>query len=134
MDKRTQLHIWYAFVAVFVVLVIQNWWQTAQETELIPYSQFLTFVETGKVDDITVSEQFVRGAFKEPQDGKTQFVTARVDPAVAQELAKSGVQFTGVAESSFLRDVMSWAIPILIFFAIWAFVFRRFPKSRAWAA
>ena len=89
MDKRTQLHVWYAFVAIFLVLLIQGWWRTARETELIPYSQFLSFVQEGKVDDIKVSDQFVRGSFKEPQDGKTQFVTTRVDPAVAQELAKS---------------------------------------------
>ena len=72
----------------------------------------------------------MRGSFKEPQDGKTQFVTTRVDPAVAQELAKSGVQFTGVAEDTFLRDLMSWVVPILIFFAIWAFVFRRFAEKQ----
>ena len=130
MDKRTQLHVWYAFVAIFLVLLIQNWWRTAQETEMIPYSQFLSFVQEGKVDDITVSDQFVRGSFKEPQDGKTQFVTARVDPAVAAELAKSGVQFTGAAEDTFLRDLMSWVVPILIFFAIWAFVFRRFAEKQ----
>ena len=130
MDKRTQLHVWYAFVAIFLVLLIQGWWRTARETELIPYSQFLSFVQEGKVDDIKVSDQFVRGSFKEPQDGKTQFVTTRVDPAVAQELAKSGVQFTGVAEDTFLRDLMSWVVPILIFFAIWAFVFRRFAEKQ----
>jgi cell division protease FtsH len=130
MDKRTQLHIWYAFVAVFLVLLIQGWWRTARETELIPYSQFLAYVEAGKVDDIQVGEQFVRGSFREPQGGKTQFVTTRVDPAVANELAKSGVQFTGVSEDNFLRDLASWVVPILVFFAIWAFVFRRFAERQ----
>ncbi len=130
MDKRTQLHVWYAFVAIFLVLLIQNWWRTAQETELIPYSQFLELVQDGKVTDVRIGEQFVRGSFKEPLDGKTQFVTARVDPAVAAELTKSGVQFTGVAENNFLRDLASWVVPILIFFAIWAFVFRRFAERQ----
>jgi cell division protease FtsH len=130
MDKRTQLHVWYAFVAIFLVLLIQSWWRTAQETELIPYSQFLELVQEGKVDDIRIGEQFVRGSFKEPLDGKSQFVTARVDPAVATELARSGVRFTGVAEDTFLRDLMSWVVPIVIFFAIWAFVFRRFAERQ----
>ena len=130
MDKKTQLHLWYAFVALLLVVLIQGWWSTARETELIPYSQFLSYVEQGKVDDITISDQLIRGSFKEPQGGKTQFVTTRVDPAVAQELAKSGVQFTGVVESTFLRDLMSWVVPILVFFAIWAFVFRRFADKQ----
>ena len=49
---------------------------------------------------------------------------------MAQELGKSGVQFTGVAENTFLRDPLSWVVPILIFFAIWAFVFRRFAEKQ----
>ena len=27
MDKRTQLHVWYAFDAIFLVLLIQGWWR-----------------------------------------------------------------------------------------------------------
>ena len=72
---------------------MQDWWQAARETELIPYSQFLAKVEEGTVTDITVSNQYIRGAFKEPQGSKTQFVTARVDPAVARELQGHGVDF-----------------------------------------
>ena len=131
MEKRTQLNLWYAFVAVLLVFLIQGYWRTARETELIPYSQFLTYVGQGAVTDIAVSDQYVRGSFKEPQQGgKTQFVTARVDPAVAAELQRSGVVFTGVVESTFLTTLLSWVVPILIFFALWAFVFRRFAERQ----
>lgn len=130
MEKRTQLHLWYAAIAIFFVLLIQGWWQTARETELIPYSEFLSAVQQGTVTDITVSEQYVRGSFKEPQNGKTQFVTARVDPATAQELAGHGVRFTGVVENTFFSTLLSWLVPILIFFAVWAFVFRRFAERQ----
>jgi cell division protease FtsH len=130
MEKRTKFNIGYVVAAVFLVLMIQSWWQTARETELIPYSEFLRNVENGTVTDITISDQYVRGSFKEAQDGKTQFVTARVDPATAQELAKYDVQFTGVVENTFFSTLLSWVVPILIFFAIWAFVFRRFAERQ----
>ncbi|HEX6010752.1 MAG TPA: ATP-dependent metallopeptidase FtsH/Yme1/Tma family protein, partial [Geminicoccaceae bacterium] len=130
MERRTKFNIGYVVAAVFLVLMIQSWWQTARETELIPYSEFLRNVENGTVTDITISDQYVRGSFKEPQDGKTQFVTARVDPATAQELAKYNVQFTGVVENTFFSTLLSWVVPILIFFAIWAFVFRRFAERQ----
>ena len=130
MDKKTQLHLWYAFVALLLVVLIQGWWSTARETELIPYSQFLAKVEEGTVTDITVSNQYIRGAFKEPQGSKTQFVTARVDPAVARELQGHGVDFQGVVENTAVRDILSWVVPILVFFAIWAFVFRRFAERQ----
>ena len=61
MDKRTRLHLGYAFVAVWLVILIQGWWQTARETELIPYSQFLGYVRDGKIDDVTISDQVVHG-------------------------------------------------------------------------
>ncbi|MGE3291667.1 MAG: ATP-dependent metallopeptidase FtsH/Yme1/Tma family protein, partial [Geminicoccaceae bacterium] len=130
MDKRTRLHLWYAFIAIWLVLLIQGWWQTARETEQIPYSQFLAYVHDGKIEDVQIGDQVVRGTFKNPVDGKTQFVSARVDPAVAQELAGAGVSFTGVVENTFLTTVLSWLIPIVIFFAIWAFVFRRFAERQ----
>ncbi|MEK0085457.1 ATP-dependent zinc metalloprotease FtsH [Benzoatithermus flavus] len=130
MDKKTQLHLWYAFVAIFLILMIQEWWQTASETELIPYSEFQSYVEKGQVTDIAVSDKYIRGTFKEPQNGKTRFVTARVDPAMAQELAKYGVTFTGVIENNFIRDLLSWVVPIVVFFAIWAFFFRRFAEKQ----
>jgi len=65
-DKKNQLHLWYAFIAVFLVLLIQSWVRTARETELIPYSQFLSYVAQGMVDDITIGDQYVRGAFRQP--------------------------------------------------------------------
>ena len=130
MDKRTRLHLGYAFVAVWLVILIQGWWQTARETELIPYSQFLGYVRDGKIDDVAISDQAVRGSFKDPIDGKSRFVSARVDPALAQELAGSGVRFEGVVENTFLTTILSWVVPILIFFAIWALVFRRFAERQ----
>ena len=130
MDKRTRLHLWYAFVAVWLVILIQGWWQTARETETIPYSEFLSYVRDGKIGDVTISDQAVRGSFKDPIDGKTRFVSARVDPALAQELASSGVRFEGVVENTFLTTILSWVVPILIFFAIWVLVFRRFAERQ----
>jgi cell division protease FtsH len=130
MDKRTRLHLGYAFVAVWLVILIQGWWQTARETELIPYSEFLSYVRDGKIDDVAISDQVVRGSFKDPIDGKSRFVSARVDPALAQELAGTGVRFEGVVENTFLTTILSWVVPIVIFFAIWALVFRRFAERQ----
>jgi cell division protease FtsH len=37
-----------------------------------------------------------------------------------------GVAFSGIEESTFLRDLLGWILPAAIFFAIWMFVIRRF--------
>ena len=45
MEKRTQLHVWYVIAAVMGLLLIQNWWHAARTTEIIPYSDFQTFLD-----------------------------------------------------------------------------------------
>ncbi len=130
MDKKQQFHLWYAAAALLLVLLIQGWLREVRTTEVIPYSEFKQFLEQGQIDRIQVGDQFITGQFKTPQDGKTQFVTPRVDPAIAADLAKHGVTFTGVVENTFLRDLLSWVVPVLLFFALWAFVFRRFAEKQ----
>jgi len=129
-DRKQQLHLWYAVAAVFMLLLIQGWLREMRTTEVIPYSEFKQYLEQGLVDRIAVGEQFITGQFKQPQGGKTHFVTPRVDPLIANELAKHGVEFTGTVENTFLREVLSWIVPVLVFFAIWAFVFRKFAEKQ----
>jgi cell division protease FtsH len=129
-DRKQQLNVWYAVAAAVLLLLFQGWWREMRTTEVIPYSEFLEYLDKGLVDRIAVGDQYITGFFREPQGGKTQFVTPRVDPAIASELAKRGVRFTGVVEQTFLREVLSWIVPVLVFFAIWAFVFRKFAERQ----
>src|SRR5579885_415755 len=129
-SKETTFNIWYVIAAVFGVLLIQHFWIESQRIEPIPYSEFERYLDDGKIDNIVVGNQVIRGSFKEPREGRTQFVTVRVDPALAQKLAEKGVRFTGAVESTFLRDVLSWVLPILLFFGSWMFVFRRIAEKQ----
>jgi cell division protease FtsH len=52
-------------------------------------------------------------------------VTTRVDPQFAEELQKYGVTYTGEVESTFVQTVLSWIIPIALFFGLWMFLARR---------
>src|SRR5919205_1888737 len=129
MDKRTKLNLVYAVIAILVLLGLQSWWHTARVTEVIPYSEFQTYLDQGKLDQIVISDNYIQGHFKEPQNGKTGFVTTRVDPAFAAQLKDKGVQFTGATESNWLGDLISWVAPVLIFFGFWWLIFRRFANK-----
>jgi cell division protease FtsH len=124
-EKKTEFHLWYFVIAFAAILILQAWWQESQTVETIPYSAFQELVESGRVTDLKVGPARITGMFSEPEDGKTRFVTTRVDPALAEELAGSGVTFTGTSDRSLVRDILSWIIPIGLFFAIWMFMFRR---------
>src|SRR5690606_15900992 len=63
---------------------------------------------------------------KEPlDDGKKEFVTTRVDEELAQRLESQGIPFSRTIESTLLRDVLSWILPVLFFVLIWMFIMRR---------
>ncbi len=126
MERRTELHLWYLIVAVLAVIWLRELWVGAQRVEEISYSRFEQALADGRVKDVEVLGTTLRGTYKTPAEGGPQrFVTPRVDLELARELDKYGVQFKGVAENTLLREVLSWVLPALVFFAIWMFVFRK---------
>ncbi len=124
MDKKTQFHIWYALAALIGIVLLQFALARVEQVEVLPYSDFKRLASEGKVADLTVTEHYIRGKLTEAQPPK-DFVTTRVDPAVAGELEKLGVTFSGGTESSLLRDILSWVAPMVVFFGLWMLVFRR---------
>ncbi len=126
MEKKTQINIWYVIIAVFGILFIQDMWQQAQKIEVIPYSDFLNLVRDGKVSEIVVTEKQVRGLLKEPEpNGKKAFATVRVDNELMREVEKYNIKVTGATENTFIRDLLSWIVPAVVFFGIWMFLIRR---------
>ena len=122
MNKQTRFHILYWIIAFFGVIAIQHYIGTATQVAQIPYSQFQQLLRDGKVAEIGVSDRFVQGRLKEPVEGKTAFVTTRVEPELARELQQYGVTYTGQIEDTFLRDLLSWVIPVLLFFGLWMYL------------
>ena len=117
MEKKHQINLWYAFVALMLVLMFQSWWTTYKTVEQIPYSQFEQYLKDKKIEEIAIKENVIEGKFKEPlKDGKQYFVTTRVEVPLADELSKYDVKFTGVIQSTIIRDILSWVLPVLLLF------------------
>ena len=54
------------------------------------------------------------------------FTTVRVDdPELIQLLDQHNVQYSGRVESQWLQAILSWVVPILLFFGVWMFLYRR---------
>jgi len=126
MKKQTVFHVGYWIAALVGILLLQHFYSAAQRIEAIPYSQFQQLLHDGKVAEIGVSDRYIQGKLKEPlPSGKTEFVTTRVDPEFANELQKYGVTYTGQVESTLLQDLLSWILPVALFFGLWMLVARR---------
>ncbi|MDZ7583258.1 MAG: ATP-dependent zinc metalloprotease FtsH [Thiobacillus sp.] len=127
MEQKTQWNLAYWLIAILLLLTLQDWWQTARSVESVPYSEFEQALKDGRVAEVLVSDKTLTGKLKSPDaKGKTLIVATRVEPDLAARLSQYGVPYARVIESTFLRDVLSWVLPAVAFFAVWFFLFRRF--------
>jgi cell division protease FtsH len=125
MERRHQLNFWYFIIALFGVLLVQQWWQQTQTVDVVPYSEFEQMLKDGKITEVVVGDQRITGKLKTPDGRKTVAVANLVDPRLAERLSKYNVPYTQVHQSTFLRDLLSWVLPALVFFGIWFLLVRR---------
>ena len=126
MDKQTNFNAWYVIAAVLGLLVVQALWQQASMTEPVPYSQFKSYLEQGRIDDLTITETRIVGTIKDAGPNEpSMFVTTRVEPDFAEQLEQHGVTFRGGTDNNFFTNLLSWVVPILLFFGLWIFLIRR---------
>jgi cell division protease FtsH len=126
MDKKAQLNFWYIIIAIFGILLIQSMYSQYTKVEPIPYSRFHELLDQGKIAEIAITQNHIYGSLKEKgADGIKDFVTTRVESDLAEQLDKHNVIYTGVVQSTWLRDLLSWILPMAIFIGIWLFLIRR---------
>ena len=115
----------YLLAGLFGLIAIQWLWATVAPSETIPYSQFETLVDQGKVSDVTISDTSIQGKLKSAlPNGNTAFTTARVEPALAKQLEAKDVVVTGAPPTGWLGALLSWVMPLLFFYLIWTFLLR----------
>jgi cell division protease FtsH len=133
MNKKLSFSLWYVLLAVMAVVLVHDFILALNKVEEIPYSQFRSLVAEGKVAEVSLSSQLVTGKLKPEGESKVEklFTTIRVeDPELVRELNQRGVTFTGVIESTFFRDLLSWVLPVVVFALIWFFIFRRLGQAQ----
>ena len=130
MDKKAQVNFWYVLVAVLAILAFQAWWAEQHAVQRIAYSEFRVLLAEGKIEEIFIGDNLIRGTLRQPHEGAPRFVTTRVDPEIARDLEKYGVKYTGVVETNIVRDVLSWILPMLLFLGVWMFFIRRIAEKQ----
>ncbi|MBW7924010.1 MAG: ATP-dependent zinc metalloprotease FtsH [Burkholderiaceae bacterium] len=142
MEKNQQFSIWYFFAAFLLIVALQDY-LAPPHVDNLPYSDFKTFLRTGKITDVALGEGVITGTLVndgagEGPSSKTAerlatlsrgphpFTTVRVDdPALVADLEAAKVPFAGRVESKWLPALLSWIVPALVFFALWSFLIKR---------
>ena len=126
MEKRQKFSIWYVLLGVWLVLLLQNYITTMFEIKTIPYSEFLKLLKENKVTEVAISANQIQGKIRDDAAGKEQmFRTVRVDPDTSNLLEQYNIDFKGEIESSFFPTLLSWVVPVFLFFGLWYFLMKR---------
>ena len=120
--------LWYG-LALLLVLGIAQAYFMAPPGRSIPYSEFKTLVKGGKIAELSIGDQLIRGTLKDDTGGdkaSRQISVTRVeDPKLTEELDASGVKYTGEVMNRWLPELLGWIIPLVFLVGIWGFFFRR---------
>jgi cell division protease FtsH len=132
MNKKATFGFWYIFMALWGIILLHTLTkQPSDPVEEIPYSQFEKYLGEGRVEEVQISTNYLKGTLKHPPEGRAKrFITFRVDPELASKLESHQVRFSGEVENTFVRDLISWTLPTLLFFGIWIFLMRRYATKQ----
>jgi len=133
MEKHHKFSIWYVFIAVWIVVILQNLIVQMFAVERLPYSDFVKALQEGRVTEVAITQDRIQGKMRVANNGQEVgkvFTTVRVDPDLSELLEKYNVAFKGVIESNFLKNLASWVFPILLFVGAWYFIMRRFAAQQ----
>lgn len=114
----------FLFNSIFVPMLREN------AVKEVDYSSFMTMTENQEIDKVQVEQDKILFTKK---DDKQAYKTAIMnDPALIERLHKSGADFTGEiveAMNPLLSALLSWVLPILIFFGIGHYMNKRLMKN-----
>lgn len=104
MLKWTRFNIAYLLVATLGVIMAHEAWTTSRAVAVIPYSEFQQLLSAGKVKEVLVSADTIRGELKVEHNGRKRFATTRVEADLSRELEQHQVKFGAHAETvAFLK-------------------------------
>lgn len=131
--------VWAVIIAVVVYFFLPLYRQRTPRQEL-PYSVFLTRVEQGQVQEVTISDERITGRLR---DGE-EFIT--YGPVGEETLAKLSAKHVAIkyepkSRSVFWPNILSTLLPIFLLVGLWMLMLRQaqsgsnqamsFGKSRA---
>jgi cell division protease FtsH len=112
-----------------LLIALFNLFQSPAQRGAAPslaFSDFLTDVDTGKVSEVTIQGQAIRGTYT---DGRPFATYAPEDPNLVNRLTQHGVRISAAPSEpqgfSLVDVLISWLPPMILFFAAWIFFIRQ---------
>ncbi|HQO77587.1 MAG TPA: ATP-dependent zinc metalloprotease FtsH [Thermodesulfobacteriota bacterium] len=146
MEKTIRFSLWYFILALLIMILLQRFFFMPHVQD-ITYSELRKLVQEKKVNDLVISSDTIRGklekgaadiiaASREDQSAKEllktleeeghAFSTVRMeDPDLVDVLQNNDIEYKAQIEQTWFTTLLSWLVPILLFFAIWGYLLKR---------
>jgi cell division protease FtsH len=120
----------WVMLALVVVIGLAQAYFWAPQGDPIPYSQFKSLLRDGRVADIVISDQAIRGTLKpkggDGAAGAAAFTTNRIeDPKLVEDLDRFGATYRGEVVSRWLPELIGWLFPVALILLVSSYFFRR---------
>jgi cell division protease FtsH len=127
----------YLIIAVLFFWAVQALVLSKERPQPIPYSEFLTLLDTGKVSKVEIRSTQIVAALKETQPGSTapKLVAATRlpgidDTSLLADLQKRKVTFSGrIDDNTWFETLLGWFLPFIVLGGIYFFSVRRMNRG-----
>ncbi len=147
-EKKTpRFPIWIYLVLFLLLIGFNLYFVPGDSSERIKYSEFLTYVQEGYVEEITIinkveiegtyaEKAFEEGLIERPQPTESRweraegssgkFTTTMLEGDEVRSLFDEyGIVYDVRIEENWFSGIFIWLIPIALIIAFWIFIFRR---------
>ena len=133
-QKKISFSTSYILLALATLFLIQYW--ISPKVVNVSYTQFKNLVTEQKINSVVISTNQLKG-YETRQDQKKEplfpekiYRTPRVDDRnLVDFLEKNNIDIIAENENTFLKTLLSWVVPALIFVGIWMFAIRKMSQA-----
>jgi cell division protease FtsH len=125
--RKFHFSIWYFLLALLGFSLLHDY-MVERQVETIRYSKFKRYVEEGQVKDLVLRPEQITGTLRMDEQGRENrtFVTVRVDDKdLIKLLDEKGIDYTGRHANKWLAALLTWVLPLALFFFLWRFLIGR---------
>jgi len=125
--KNTLIYFAAVILVIFLINMLVKPMLRDMAIEEIPYSQFMSMLEEGKIDKAEIYQDSIIFSTKPDEQGKAGYysIAYMKDNVLADRLYDAGVEFTPIIEKeSFIDIILSWIIPLAGMAVLWLFIMR----------
>jgi cell division protease FtsH len=109
-----------------LLLVAQLTTTYFQQGQTLNYSEFKSLLAQGQVVELQLSQEMIRGKYRDGQGAQTSFTAVRIDdPKLVEQLDAQQVKYSGEVRTQWVGEIISWLFPIALIVVIWTLFFRR---------